>query len=288
MTQIARAGVLGLGTMGSGIAQVCAQAGLEVVALDTDDGRVNTGLDRLKAFLDGGVRRGKTTHEERDAALTRVHGTTDLGELAGVDVVLEAVIEDLTTKQELLTAVAGIVGPHTPLLTNTSALSVTEVAAAVPEPSRVAGLHFFNPVPVMRLVEVIRALQTDDGTAAFAHDLAARLGKTAVEAKDRPGFLVNRLLMPYLNDVLQAYDDGLASARDIDVAIELGLGHRVGPLALLDLIGLDVHQHATRAAYEATSDQRFAPPPLLSRMVVAGWLGRKTGRGLRVGIEEGE
>jgi 3-hydroxybutyryl-CoA dehydrogenase len=172
------------------------------------------------------------------------------------------------------------------ITTNTSALSVTDLAAAVSHPHRFAGLHFFNPAPVMRLVEVVRALQTDDATVAALLGFAEAIGKVAVEVKDRPGFLVNRLLLPYLNDVVQAYDDGLASARDVDVAIELGLGHPRGPLALLDLIGLDVHEHATAAAYADTLDPQFAPPPLLSRMVTAGYHGRKTGRGFRVGTEE--
>jgi 3-hydroxybutyryl-CoA dehydrogenase len=282
-TQVA---VVGFGAMGAGIAQVCAQAGCAVTVLDTDATRLADGDHRLREFLDAGVSRGKLTEKERDAANARIRPTTELSELAGADLVIEAIVEDAAAKKQMLPAVAEVVGPAAVIATNTSALSVTDLAAAVPHPHRFAGLHFFNPAPVMRLVEVVRALQSDDATVTALLGFAESVGKVAVEIKDRPGFLINRLLMPYLNDVVQAYDDGLASARDIDVAIELGLGHPRGPLALLDLIGLDVHEHATSAAYADTLDQQFAPPPLLSRMVTAGYHGRKTGRGFRVGTEE--
>jgi 3-hydroxybutyryl-CoA dehydrogenase len=286
MTTYTRVAVVGFGAMGAGIAQVCAQAELEVTILDTDEARLAHGRWRLQEFLAGGVARGKLTAEQRDAVVGRISATTDLAQLAGADIVIEAIVEDAAVKRETLLTVAETVGPDTPIVTNTSALSVTDLAAAVPHPHRFAGLHFFNPAPVMRLVEVVRALQTDDATVAAVLDFARVVDKVAVEVKDRPGFLVNRLLMPYLNDVVQAYDDGLASARDIDVAIELGLGHPRGPLGLLDLIGLDVHEHATTNAYEATFDPQFAPPPLLGRMVAAGYHGQKTGRGFRAGIEE--
>jgi 3-hydroxybutyryl-CoA dehydrogenase len=281
------AAVLGFGAMGAGIAQVCAQAGIEVTVLDTDQAHLAEGGTRLREFLDGGVARGKLSAEERDAVLARVRPTTDVAELAGAELVIEAVVEDAAVKKELLPRVAEVVGPDAVIATNTSALAVTDLAAAVPHPHRFAGLHFFNPAPVMRLVEVVRALQTDDATVAALLEFAQAAGKVAVEVKDRPGFLVNRLLMPYLNDVVQAYDDGLASARDIDVAVELGLGHPIGPLALLDLVGLDVHEHATGNAYAETLDPQFAPPPLLGRMVAAGYHGRKSGRGFRTEAEEG-
>jgi 3-hydroxybutyryl-CoA dehydrogenase len=281
------AAVLGFGAMGAGIAQVCAQAGLEVAVLDTDAARLAGGDRRLREFLDGGVARGKLGAEERDAVLARIRPTTDVAELAGSDLVIEAVVEDAAVKKEVLPRAAEVVGPGAVIATNTSALAVTDLAAAVPHPHRFAGLHFFNPAPVMRLVEVVRALQTDDATVAALLEFAQAAGKVAVEVKDRPGFLVNRLLMPYLNDVVQAYDDGLASAHDIDVAVELGLGHPTGPLALLDLIGLDVHEHATGNAYAETLDPQFAAPPLLGRMVAAGYHGRKSGRGFRIGVEEG-
>jgi 3-hydroxybutyryl-CoA dehydrogenase len=281
------AAVLGFGAMGAGIAQVCAQAGLAVTVLDTGDARLTEGSTRLREFLDGGVARGKLTAEERDGVLARIRPTTDVAELAGAGLVIEAVVEDAAVKKEVLPRVAEVVGPDAVIATNTSALAVTDLAAAVPHPHRFAGLHFFNPAPVMRLVEVVRALQTDDATVAALLEFAQAAGKVAVEVKDRPGFLVNRLLMPYLNDVVQAFDDGLASARDIDVAVELGLGHPIGPLGLLDLVGLDVHEHATGNAYGQTLDPQFAPPPLLARMVAAGYHGRKSGRGFRTGAEEG-
>src|SRR5581483_1074882 len=175
------------------------------------------------------------------------------------------------------------VGLDAVLATNTSALSVTDLAACVPNPARFAGLHFFNPAPLMKLVEVVRALQTGPEVVTALSAFCTSIGKTPVEVKDRPGFLINKLLMPYLNDVIQAYDDELASAEDLDVALELGLGYKMGPMKLLDVIGLDTHHHATHCAYEATLDPQFAPPPLLTQMVAAGYLGNKSGRGFRAG-----
>lgn len=283
-----RVAVLGFGTMGAGIAHVVAASGREVIVLETGPERIDRGLSAARAFLDGGVSRGKTTAEQRDAILGHITGTTDVADLAGIDLVIEAVSEQHDVKIELLGQVAEVVGPDTVLTTNTSALSVTDLAAQLPRPQRMAGLHFFNPAPVIALVEVVRALQTDAGVVSDLLAFVKELGKSPVEVKDRPGFLVNRLLMPYLNDVVQEYDNELASAEDIDVAIQLGLGYKLGPLALLDMIGLDVHRHATEAAYEATLDPQFAPPPLLSQMVAAGYLGDKSGRGFRVGSGQGE
>lgn len=288
MKTVQRVAVLGFGTMGAGIAQVVAASGRDVVVLDADQSQVDRGRARVEGFLDEGVRRGKVTQEERDSVLGRIRGVTDVQQVAGVDLVIEAVTERRDVKVELLGSVAEIVGDDTVLATNTSALSVTDIAAGLPRPERVAGLHFFNPAPVMALVEVVRALQTEpqvvDDLMSFVEDI----GKSPVKVKDRPGFLVNQLLMPYLNDVIREYDDELASAEDIDVAIKLGLGYKLGPLELLDLIGLDVHHHATESAYEATLDPQFAPPPLLSQMVAAGYLGNKSGRGFRVGTAEQE
>ncbi|WAX58389.1 3-hydroxyacyl-CoA dehydrogenase family protein [Jatrophihabitans cynanchi] len=283
MTKFHHAAVLGFGTMGAGIAQVLAQAGLEVTVFDIDETRLADGRRRMSAMLDGGVARGKLDAVERDRILDTIRATTEVADLASSDLVVEAVAEVLDTKVDVLSRVAAVVGSSTVLATNTSALAVTDIAASVPGPERVAGLHFFNPVPVMGLVEVVRGLQTSGDVVTRLLALGAQLGKVAIEAPDRPGFLVNRLLMPYLNDVIQAYDDGLASAEDIDQALELGLGYPRGPLALLDLIGLDVHQHATYSAYKSTLDPQFAPPPLLRRMVAAGRLGVKSGRGFVVG-----
>lgn len=271
--------VLGFGAMGAGIAQVCAQAGHEVVVLEDSNERLEDGRRRMESDLEEGVRRGKVTEEARDEALTRVRGTTEVDELSGAGVVIEAVVEDLEVKRSLLPAVAEAVGERALIATNTSALSVTELAATVPRPERFGGLHFFNPAPRMPLVEVIAAEQSSEETLDALEAFAEGIGKQPVRTKDRPGFLVNRLLMPYLNQVIQAYDEGLASAEDLDTALEMGLGYPMGGLKLLDLIGLDVHLHATSAAYEQTRSPYFSPPPLLGRMVSAGYLGRKSGRG---------
>lgn len=283
-----RVAVIGFGTMGSGIAQVVAQSGREVLAVDTDAARLDAGRARVDAFLAKGIRLGKTTEQERVDTLARLDTTTELGSIAECDLVIEAVVEQRAAKDAVFQAAAAFVGTDTILVTNTSALPVTDLAAAVPEPGRFAGLHFFNPAQLMKLVEVVRALQTTDAVIEALMQFCTDIGKSPVEVKDRPGFLLNRLLMPYLNDVVQAYDDGLASAADLDLAIEHGLGHPMGPLRLLDQIGLDVHNHATASAYESTLDARFAPPPLLARMVAAGWLGDKSGRGFRAGSAEGE
>jgi 3-hydroxybutyryl-CoA dehydrogenase len=286
MQAIRKVAVLGFGTMGSGIAQVVAQSGRTVVVLETDQARIKSGQESVAAFLDGGVRRGKLTEQDRNETLERITGTTDLADLADVDLVIEAVVERRDLKTRLLSQVSDVVGAHTVITTNTSALSVTDLASSVRTPSRFAGLHFFNPAPLMKVVEVVNALQTDPGVTVALVAFVEEVGKVPVEVKDRPGFLVNKLLMPYLNDVVQEYDDELASAEDIDLALELGLGYKMGPLALLDLIGIDVHHHATQSAYEATLDPQYAPPPLLSQMAAAGYLGRKSGRGFRINEQE--
>lgn len=274
--------VLGFGTMGAGIAQVFAASGRTVTVLDTDSQRLEDGLSALTRFLSQGVSLGKVT-DEQTAVLRRITTTTNVADLAGVDLVVESVTENAEVKKAVLADVAAVVRAHIPLCTNTSALSLTDLAAGVPNPARLAGLHFFNPAPLMRTVEVVRALQTEDDLIDRLVALVDTFGgdKVAVVAKDRPGFLINALLMPYLNDVIQEFDDELASAEDIDVALKLGLGYKTGPLELLDMIGLDVHLHATEAAYEATRDDRYAPPPLLRQMVAAGRLGNKSGRGFR-------
>ena len=269
MSDIETVAVLGFGTMGAGIVQVCAQAGHDVVVLEDSDERLEAGRQRLEGDLEEGVRREKVTKEARDETLARVRGTTEAGELSGAGVVIEAVVEELEVKRELLPAVADVVGERAIMVTNTSALSVTALAATVPRPERFGGLHFFNPAQRMKLVEVVAAEQSSEETLNALEAFAEGLGKQPVRTKDRPGFLVNRLLMPYLNQVIQAYDDGLASAEDMDTALEMGLGYPMGGLKLLDLIGLDIHLHATSAAYEQTHDLHFSPPPLLSRMVSA-------------------
>lgn len=282
-----RVGVLGFGIMGSGIAQVFARSGRHVTVLETDQSRLDAGFARVREFLDNGIRRGKVSAEEGDEIVGRINGVTELANLADMDLVVEAISEDRALKTMLLRDVAEVVDEKVVIATNTSALSVTELATVVPSPRRVAGLHFFNPPQLMALVEVVGALQSSEEVLGQLCRLVEELGKEPARVKDRPGFLINALLMPYLNDVVDAYDKGLASAEDIDTALELGLGYKIGPLKLLDIIGLDTHHHATLSAYERTFDERYAPPPLLSQMVAAGYLGRKSGRGFRYGADNG-
>ncbi len=281
MSDIQRVAVLGFGTMGAGIAQVVAQSGRQVTVLETDQARIDAGLTTLATFLDGGIRRGKITQAQRDELLERVQPVTDVAKLADCELVIEAVTERAEVKRHLLAAVAAAVADEALIVTNTSALSVTDLATSVSHPPRFAGLHFFNPAPLMKVVEVVHALQTGPDVLEKLVAFVEAIGKNPVVVKDRPGFLVNYLLMPYLNDVITEYDNELASAEDIDTALKLGLGYKLGPLELLDMIGLDVHAHATESAYEATLDPRFAPPPLLRQMVAAGYHGNKNGRGFR-------
>jgi 3-hydroxybutyryl-CoA dehydrogenase len=276
-----KAAVIGAGTMGAGIAQVCAAAGIEVLMLDAEQARVDAGLERIDKFLAASVERGKLSDAERKETRARVSGAEDFAALAPVQLVLEAVSENIEVKREVLRSVGEVVASEAIIATNTSAIPVTELADSVPGPERFAGLHFFNPAPLMRLVEVVGALQTGEETLTFLTDLGHRLGKEPVQTKDRPGFLLNRLLMPYLNQAVREYDDGLAGAEDLDAALEMGLGYPVGPLRLLDMIGLDVHMHATTAAWEQTRDPHLVAPPLLRRMVAAGRLGDKSGSGFR-------
>lgn len=280
MQDINHVGLLGLGTMGAGIAVVLASSGRSVVVLETDQQRLDAGRVALETACDDAVRRGASTAANREAILRRVIGTTDITQLAMVDLVVETVAEDLASKRAVLAQVADIVRNEVPIVSTTSAISITELAADLPNPGRVAGLHFFNPAPIQRMVEVVRGLVTEDSTVdglvAFVSTLD---GKEAVVVKDHPGFLVNSMLFPYLNDVVQALDDELASPEDLDLALKLGLGYKLGPLEMLDMIGLDVHLQSTSALHAATGDARYAPPPLLRRMVAAGRLGAKNGSG---------
>lgn len=272
-------GVVGYGAMGSGIAQVAAQSGHRVIVRDVSEHALAAGRERLSQFLAAGVQRGKVTAEQMAATLARITETTDWAALAPCSAVIEAVYEDLPVKQAAMRELSAVLDPAALVATNTSCLPVTEIAAAYARPERVCGLHFFNPAQLMKLVEVVRAVETSAATMADALALAGALGKEAVQTKDAPGFLVNRLLIPYLNQAIQAYDDGLTSREELDTAVELGLGYPMGPLRLADLIGLDVHLHASEALYADLRDRALSPPPLLRRMVGAGRLGRKTGRG---------
>ncbi len=272
-------GVLGCGLMGAGIAQVSAAAGYKTVVLEKDRAFLDKGIGRIRSFLDEGVSRGKVTAAARDATLGNLTGTTSVGELKACDLVIEAIVENLEEKRAAYAAVEDVVSAGTILLSNTSSLCITELAAATKRPDRFGGLHFFNPVPLMKLVEVIRGLATTDGTYQTVFAFAQSLGKEPITAPDRPGFIVNRLLVPYLLDAVRAYEHGLGSLEDIDKGMKLGCGYPMGPFTLLDFVGLDTTYFIANIMFEEFREPAYAPPPLLKRMVLAGRLGRKSGRG---------
>ncbi len=276
---IQRVGVVGCGLMGSGIVEVAARSGYEVIVRELTPDLLQKGLDRLDASIRRAVERGKLDEAGRAAARGRIRGTTALADLAGADLVVEAVIERMDEKKAVLRELDRLVPPEIVLASNTSSLSITEMAAATGHPNRVVGLHFFNPVPVMPLVEIVRGLVTADATIQRVREFAQSLGKTVVLARDTPGFIVNRLLVPYLLDAIRVLELGVASREDVDTAVTLGLGHPMGPLTLLDFVGLDTTYYIAEAMFQEFKDARYAPPPLLKQMVLAGWWGRKTGRG---------
>ena len=277
--QIKTVGVLGCGLMGSGIAQVCAAAGYTTVVREVEDGLLQKGLGRIRTFLDAGVTRGQVTAEARDATLGRLSGATAVEALKDSDLIIEAIIENLDEKRRTYAAIELVVPRHTIFLSNTSSLCITELAAATTRPDRFGGLHFFSPVPLMKLVEVIRGLTTSDDTYRTALAFAQSLGKEPITAPDRPGFIVNRLLVPYLLDAVRAYENGLGTLEDIDRGMTLGCGHPMGPFTLLDFVGLDTTYYIANIMFEEYREPAYAPPPLLKRMVLAGRLGRKSGRG---------
>ena len=277
--QIKTVGVLGCGLMGSGIAQVCAAAGYKTIVKEIDDALLQKGLGRIRKFLEDGVTKGKVTAHARDSTLDRLTGTTTFDAMAACDLVVEAIVENLEAKRAAYASLERVLGAHTIFLSNTSSLCVTELAASTKRPDRFAGLHFFNPVPLMKLAEVIRGLTTSDDTYAQAFAFARSLGKEPINAPDRPGFIVNRLLVPYLLDAVRAYENGLGTLEDIDKGMTLGCGHPIGPFALLDFVGLDTTYYIANIMFEEFREQAYAPPPLLKRMVLAGRLGRKSGRG---------
>jgi 3-hydroxybutyryl-CoA dehydrogenase len=277
--EIKTVGIVGCGLMGSGIAEVCARAGYNVVVREVSDELLQKGLGRIQKSLARAVARGKATQEQADGALACIQGTLDLADFAACDLVVEAAIESMSLKKDIFAELDAILPPHAILASNTSSLCITEMASVTGRGSQVLGIHFFNPVPVMALIEFVRTILTSDETLAIAHQFGASLGKTMVTAKDTPGFIVNRLLIPYILDAVQVYEDGLATREDIDTAIKLGLNHPMGPLTLLDYVGLDTTLFIADAMYEEYKDARYAAPPLLRRMVLAGHLGRKTGKG---------
>jgi 3-hydroxybutyryl-CoA dehydrogenase len=272
-------GVLGCGLMGSGIAQVCAAAGYKTVVREVEQSFLDKGLARVRKFLDDGVAKGKVTAENRDTTLANMSGTTSVDALADCDLVIEAIVENLDEKRRTYAALEPIVGAHTIFASNTSSLCITELAAATTRPDRFGGLHFFNPVPLMKLVEVIRALTTSEETYQAMFAFAQSLGKEPITAPDRPGFIVNRLLVPYLLDAIRAYENGLGTLEDIDKGMKLGCGYPMGPFTLLDFVGLDTTYYIANIMFEEFREPAYAPPPLLKRMVLAGYHGRKSGRG---------
>jgi len=274
-----RIGVIGAGTMGNGIAQVCAVAGLSVTMVDVSDAAVAKGLAALSSSLDRLVKKEKLSAADKAAALARVQGTTAYADLAGAAVVIEAATENLELKLRILKQIDGIVAPETVIATNTSSISITQLAAVVSRPERVIGMHFFNPVPLMALVELIRGLQTSDTTLAAVHALCLSIGKQPISVKNSPGFAVNRILVPMINEAIFVLQEGLASAEDIDTGMQLGCNQPIGPLALADLVGLDTLLAVMNVFYEGFNDPKYRPAPLLKEMVAAGRLGRKSGRG---------
>jgi 3-hydroxybutyryl-CoA dehydrogenase len=277
--QIKTVGVLGCGLMGSGIAQVCAAAGYKTIVREVDDGFLQKGLGRIRKFLEDGVAKGKVPADARDATLGRLSGTTSIDALKDCDLIIEAIIENLDEKRRTYAAVEQAVKDHTIILSNTSSLCITELAATTTRPDRFGGLHFFNPVPLMKLVEVIRALTTSDETYETVFAFAQTLGKEPITAPDRPGFIVNRLLVPYLLDAIRAYENGLGTIEDIDKGMTLGCGYPMGPFTLLDFVGLDTTYYIANIMFEEFREPAYAPPPLLKRMVLAGRMGRKSGQG---------
>ncbi len=277
--KISRVGVLGAGLMGSGIAEASAKAGYETVIREVSDELVRKGLSRIERSLGKAVEKGKLEAGARDAARARVRTTTLLEDLADCDIVIEAIVENLETKKGTFSALDRICKPETIFCSNTSSLTITEMSAATSRPDRFAGLHFFNPVPVMKLVEVVRTIATSDETEKTVYDFAKSLGKEPIRAHDNSGFVVNRLLVPYLLDAVRALEEGVGTREDIDRGMELGCGHPMGPLRLLDFVGLDTTYAIAEIMFDEYREKRFAPPPLLKRMVLAGRFGRKSGRG---------
>jgi len=276
---IEKVAVAGCGLMGSGIAQVCAQAGFPTVVREVNEALVEKGLKGIEKNLDRQVEKGTLDAAGRAAAMGRLKGTTKIEDLAGADLVIEAIVEQLGAKREFWAGLEPLCPKQTIFASNTSSLSITEMAAGTGRPQRFVGLHFFNPVPVMKLVEVIRTITTDAAVADEVHAFAGRLGKVPVRTTDRTGFIVNRLLVPYLLDAVRALEEGVASIEDIDNSMKLGCGHPMGPLTLLDFVGIETTYYIANIMFEEFRERRFAPPPLLKRMVMAGWHGRKTGRG---------
>jgi 3-hydroxybutyryl-CoA dehydrogenase len=281
--EIKKVGVLGCGLMGSGIAQVCATAGFDTTVLELDQKFLDKGFagieKSLAKFAERSPDKGGITAQQKDAIRSRLKGTTNRQELHDCDVVIEAIIENVQQKKDMYDSLDGIVKREAIFATNTSSISVTELMAATKRPERFIGLHFFNPVPLMKLVEVVRTIATAPDVYDTAYEFGRKLGKVPVRTSDKTGFIVNRLLVPYLLDAIRAYEEGVGSIEDIDNAMKLGCGYPMGPFTLLDFVGLDTTYYITHVMYDEFKEKRFASPPLLKRLVMAGWYGRKTGKG---------
>jgi 3-hydroxybutyryl-CoA dehydrogenase len=278
-SEIKKVGVLGAGLMGHGIAQVTAAAGYDVVLREVDDAALQKGLAKISKQLAKAVEKGKATQEDADAVRARIQGTVEYGDLADCDLVIEAITEDLGLKLEMWKAVDAIVKPEAVFATNTSSLAVIDQAASTTRPDRFVGLHYFNPAQVMKLVEVIRAVTTGDEAFEAAHAFAQSQGKLAIPTKDKAGFIVNRLLVPYMLDAMRAYEEGVGSPSEIDEAMKAGAGHPMGPLTLADFVGLDTLGSICDVLFDEFRERRFAQPPTLRKMLSAGWYGRKSGMG---------
>lgn len=276
---IERVGVVGCGLMGAGIAEVCAKSGYMVIVQEVTGDLLQAGMKRITGSMDRAVNKGKLSAADRDAAQTRIMGVTQLQDMHPCDLVIEAITEKLDVKRRVFAELDAVTQPHTILASNTSSLAITEMAAATKRPDKVLGLHFMQPVPVMPLLEMVRTVLTSEETFATAKVFGESLGKTIVVSKDTPGFIVNLLLIPYLLQAIAELEKGVATKEDFDTAIRLGLNHPMGPFTLLDFVGLDTTLFIADAVFDETKDPRFAAPPLLRRMVSAGWLGRKSGRG---------
>jgi 3-hydroxybutyryl-CoA dehydrogenase len=277
--EIKKVGVLGAGLMGHGIAQVTATAGYDVVLREVDDATLRKGIGKIEKQLDRAVEKGKSSQEDADAVRARIHGTTDYADLADCDLVIEAITEDLGRKLEMWKEVDAVVKPEAIFATNTSSLAVIDQAASTTRPAQFVGLHYFNPAQVMKLVEVIRAVTTSDEAFGAAHAFAEAQGKLAIPTKDKAGFIVNRLLVPYMLDAIRAYEEGVGSVAEIDEAMKAGAGHPMGPLTLADFVGLDTMGSICEVLFDEFRERRFAQPPTLRKMLAAGWYGRKSGMG---------
>jgi 3-hydroxybutyryl-CoA dehydrogenase len=277
--QIRTVGVVGCGLMGAGIAQVSAASGYKTIVREVDEAPLKKGLARIEKFLSDGVEKGKVTPEAKTATLGNLTGTTTLEDLEACDLVIEAIVENVDAKAKTYEALDAVVSDQAIFCSNTSSLCITELAARTRRPDRFAGLHFFNPVPLMKLVEVIRSLTTSDETYQTVFAFAQSLGKEPITAPDKPGFIVNRLLVPYLLDAIRSYENGLGTIEDIDKGMKLGTGYPMGPFTLLDFVGLDTTYYIANIMFDEYREPAYAPPPLLKRMVLAGRLGKKSGRG---------